>query len=169
MTGARPRCSVARTLAVVGERWTMLVLREAFYGVRRFDDFQRHLGVARNVLTARLATLVDHGLLVRTPYHEPGRRRRDEYRLTPAGQELLPAIIALMQWGDAHLADAAGPPVTVAHRGCGAPVHAELVCAAGHGALTARDTAPGPGPGMLATGLATGTATATATGSATGS
>ena len=152
MASQLPHCSVARTLTVVGERWTMLVLREAFYGVRRFDDFQRHLGVARNVLTARLATLVEHDLLVRTPYHEPGQRRRDEYRLTPAGKELLPALIALMQWGDAHLAGPAGPPVTVAHRDCGALVHAELVCDAGHGALTARDTQPEPGPGMLATG-----------------
>lgn len=140
---------MAATLAVIGERWTMLVLREAFYGVRRFDDFQRHLGVARNVLTARLATLVEHGLLLRTPYREPGRRERHEYRLTAKGRELLPAIIALMQWGDAHLAGPEGPPVTIAHRCCGEPVRAELVCAAGHGQLSAREVVAQARSGLL--------------------
>lgn len=133
-------CSVAATLEVVGERWTLLVLRDAFYGVRRFEDFQHRLGVARNVLSARLATLVEHDLLVRTPYREPGRRLRQEYRLTEAGRQLLPAVIALMQWGDAHLAGPAGPPVTVSHRGCGQAVHAEIVCGGGHRALVAQET-----------------------------
>lgn len=142
MADVETGCSVAATLEIVGERWTLLVLRDAFYGVRRFDDFQRHLGVARNVLTARLATLVEHGLLTRTPYREHGRRERHEYRLTQAGRELLPAVIALMQWGDAHLASPAGPPVTVTHRGCGEPVRAELVCANGHGQLTAGGIEP---------------------------
>lgn len=149
MTDDRRGCSVAATLAIVGERWTLLVLREAFYGVRRFDDFQRHLGVARNMLTDRLATLVEHGLLTRTPYREHGRRERHEYRLTPSGRELLPAVLALMQWGDAHLAGPAGPPVTVTHRGCGASVHAELVCASGHGQLTAGQTEPHLRPDLV--------------------
>jgi DNA-binding HxlR family transcriptional regulator len=142
-------CSVARTLAVVGEKWTLLVLREAFYGVRRFDDMQRHLGCARNVLAARLQTLVDHGVLTRAPYKEPGSRERYEYRLTDSGRELLVAVVALMQWGDAHLAEPEGPPVVVTHANCGAPVQAALSCADGHHGLTTRDTAPVPGPGAV--------------------
>jgi DNA-binding HxlR family transcriptional regulator len=137
-------CSVARTLEVVGERWSLLVLREAFYGVRRFNDLQRHLGVPRNVLTARLQTLVEAGLLARVPYREQGARERYEYRLTPAGLDLFPTLIALMAWGDKHLAGSAGGPVAVHHRDCGAAVSAVLTCAAGHGGLTARDTVPVP-------------------------
>ena len=142
-------CSIGRTLAVVGERWTLLVLREAFYGVRRFEDLQRHLGVARNVLTDRLQTLVEHELLARHPYKETGRRERFEYHLTQRGRDLFPALVALMQWGDRYLADDAGPPVLILHQNCGAAVHAELSCEAGHDGLSARDTAPSPGPGAL--------------------
>jgi DNA-binding HxlR family transcriptional regulator len=143
-------CSVARTLAVVGEKWTLLVLREAFYGVRRFDDMQRHLGCARNVLAARLQTLVDHEVLTRSPYREPGSRERYEYRLTASGRELLVAVVALMQWGDEHLGDPTGPPVLVTHTDCGARVRAALSCADGHHDLTSRDTAAVPGPGAVA-------------------
>lgn len=143
-------CSVARTLEVVGERWTLLVLREAFYGVRRFDDFQRHLGVARNVLAARLAVLVAAGVLAREPYQEAGRRQRQEYRLTAAGRDLLPTVVALMQWGDRHLADPSGPPVELHHRDCGAVVRASLVCQSGHVDLDARQTETQVGPGALA-------------------
>ena len=141
-SAARDTCSVARTLEVVGERWTMLVLREAFYGVRRFNDFQQLLGAPRNVLTARLQTLVDAGVLRREPYREEGARERHEYRLTEAGRDLMPALVALMQWGDRHLADEAGGPVVVRHRDCGEQVSAVLTCAAGHAGLTARDTVP---------------------------
>ncbi|MDI2125642.1 winged helix-turn-helix transcriptional regulator [Yinghuangia seranimata] len=150
---ASDNCSVGRTLAVVGERWTFLVLREAFYGQRRFEDIQSTLGVARNVLAARLQTLVEHGLLVRRPYREPGKRERFEYRLTDRGTDLFPALVALMEWGDKHLPDEAGPPVALEHRDCGARLHVELVCEAGHrgdgalGGLTARDATPVPGPG----------------------
>jgi DNA-binding HxlR family transcriptional regulator len=140
-------CSVARTLSVVGEKWTLLVLREAFYGVRRFSDFQANLGIARNLLTARLTTLVDHGILDRQAYQEPNSRARQEYRLTPKGRDLLPAIIALMQWGDTYLADDIGPAVIIEHNECGGPVHTELRCAHDHGPLTARQTHPIPGPG----------------------
>jgi DNA-binding HxlR family transcriptional regulator len=142
-------CSVARTLEVIGERWTILVLREALYGTRRFDDFQRLTGAPRNVLTARLRTLVDHGVLKRVPYQEPGARQRYEYALTGRGRDLLTAVVALMQWGDEHLADPAGPPVVVRHRECGARVQAVLTCDAGHAHLTARDTYPDEGPGAL--------------------
>ncbi len=142
-------CSIAGTLAVVGEKWTLLLLREAFYGVRRFDDFHRALGCARNVLSARLQTLVEHELLRREEYRRPGERARAEYRLTEKGRDLLPAIVALMQWGDRWTADAAGPPVVLTHRECGAEVRAELTCSAGHRALGARDTLPVPGPGAV--------------------
>lgn len=141
------QCSVARTLEVVGERWSLLVLREAFYGVRRFTDFQRNLGAPRNVLTTRLQTLVDAGVLRRVPYREEGSRERHEYRLTAAGRDLLPAVVALMQWGDEHLAGETGAPVVVRHRACGNPVSAVLTCAGGHAGLTAFDTEPVLGPG----------------------
>jgi DNA-binding HxlR family transcriptional regulator len=125
-----------------------LVLRDAFYGVRRFSDFQRALGCARNIFSARLATLVEHGILVRQPYREPASRPRDKYRLTDKGLELFPALVALMRWGDRWTADDAGPPVKVVHRDCSEPVVAELRCGTGHGPLSARDTEglPGPGP-----------------------
>jgi len=142
-------CSVKRTLDVVGEKWTMLVLREAFYGARRFEQLHAGVGCARNILSDRLATLVDHGLLRREPYHEPGRRRREEYRLTDKGLELFPALLALMPWGDRWAADYSGAPVVVCHRDCGEPVEVVLRCAAGHADLSARDTAPVPGPGAL--------------------
>jgi len=140
-------CSVARTLALVGEKWTLLLLREAFYGTRRFTDFQARLGLARNLLTARLQTLVDGGLLTRVPYREHGTRTRHEYRLTDAGRELFPVVVALRQWGDAHLADADGPAAVLQHRDCGQPVHAVIQCTAGHGPLAPRDVRILPGPG----------------------
>jgi DNA-binding HxlR family transcriptional regulator len=131
----------------VGEKWTLLILREAFYGVRRFDDFHRAVGCARNILSVRLKTLVDEGILEPRSYHEPGRRPRNEYLLTEKGLDLFPALIALMQWGDRWVADQARPPVEIRHRGCGKPIEVELRCAGGHGALSARDTEASPGPG----------------------
>ena len=141
-------CSIARTLDLVGEKWSLLVLREAFVGVRRFDDLRRRTGAPRQVLSARLATLVEAGVLRRVPYQEPGRRTRDEYRLTRAGMELFPVLVALMRWGDAHLDQpTGGPPVELAHAGCGEPVDAVLRCRAGHPVDSARDVRPEPGPG----------------------
>jgi DNA-binding HxlR family transcriptional regulator len=135
-----------RTLAVVGERWTLLVLREAFLGLRRFDDFQRAIGCARNVLAARLATLVKHGVLRRVPYREPGRRLRHEYRLTQKGRDLAPGLIALTQWGDRYTAGPEGAPALIRHRLCGAPARAIVACPS-HGELAPRDLAIEPGPG----------------------
>ena len=109
-------CSVARALEVLGERWTMLVLRDAFQGVTRFELFGRRLKIAPNILTKRLATLVDAGVLERRRYQE--RPERFEYLHTPAGKELLPALVDLMRWGDAHLAPG-GPPAVLRHAGCG--------------------------------------------------
>jgi DNA-binding HxlR family transcriptional regulator len=137
----RSRCSVAGTLAVVGEKWSLLVLREAFFGVRRFADFQRLLGAPKAVLSDRLATLVEQGILARVPYQAEGERQRHEYRLTTKGRDLYPTLIALMQWGDAYLSDGP-PPLELLHRDCDAPVHLELHCEAGHAVAGPRDVRP---------------------------
>jgi DNA-binding HxlR family transcriptional regulator len=142
-------CSIQQTLRIVGEKWTLLVLREAFYGVTRFDDFQRLVGCARNILSDRLGTLVDEGLLSREPYRDPGRRIRHEYRLTEKGLDLFPVLVALMQWGDRWLSGPEGPPVELSHRGCHAPIVTEVRCTAGHGPLRAQETRAEPGPGAL--------------------
>lgn len=142
-------CSIARTLGVVGEKWTLLVLREAFYGVRRFDDFHTALGCARNLLAARLKMLVAQGLLERVGYTDERGRGRREYRLTDKGRELFPVVVGLMQWGDKWTADEAGPAVQLFHRDCGQPVTAQLACAQGHAPLGARDVQAAPGPGAI--------------------
>src|SRR3954464_12177543 len=117
----RTRCSVAGTLAVVGEKWSLLVLREAFLGVRRFADFQRILGAPRAVLTDRLATLVEQGILRRVPYQAEGERQRHEYRLTTKGIDLYPTLVALMQWGDRYLAEDGITPLALETRSLGSP------------------------------------------------
>jgi DNA-binding HxlR family transcriptional regulator len=119
-------CSVARTLEIVGDRWSVLVLREAFLGVRRFEVMQRHLGIARTVLTDRLNRLVEHGILRREQYSE--RPPRSEYRLTKAGVALWPVIVALLQWGNDHLPDARPNPITISHRACGEETTFSLHC-----------------------------------------
>jgi DNA-binding HxlR family transcriptional regulator len=130
-------CSVARTLSVIGDRWTMLVLREAFMRTRRFDDFQRATGAPRPVLSARLAALVDEGVLERVPYGT--HAGRFEYRLTDKGLDLYPVIVSLLAWGDRWMADLAGPPVELRHKGCGAAMHPELACPECGEWLDARD------------------------------
>src|ERR671922_450837 len=110
-----PVCSIARAMEILGERWTFLVLREAFYGVRRFSEMQRNLGIARNILSTRLQTLVAAGILERRLYREEPERY--EYRLTEAGRDLYPAVIAIMRWGDTYLSES-GPPVVLRHS-CG--------------------------------------------------
>ena len=125
-------CSIARTVALIGQPWTLLVLRDLFNGMRRFDDLAEHLGIARNVLTRRLAGLVEAGLVERTRYREAGQRARFEYRLTPAGRDLRPVLLALMAYGDAHFAEPAGPPLLVEHRDCGGAVRVLLECSNGH-------------------------------------
>lgn len=141
-------CSVARTMAVLGEPWTVLVVRDLLNGVTRFDDLVDHLGVARTVLTRRLSRLVDAGVVETRAYREPGRRTREEYRLTAAGRDLRPVLLALTAWGDAHRSGPEGPPMVVRHaEGCDAPVALALVCEAGHrldGSPRLRTT-PGPG------------------------
>ena len=119
-------CSVARALEAIGDRWTMLVIRDAFNGVRRFDHFQERLGVARNVLSDRLGRLVDEGILEKRPYQE--RPPRFEYRLTRKGLDLFPVLVSLMNWGDRHAPDPDGPPMLVLHRDCGGKVDERLMC-----------------------------------------
>ena len=115
-------CSIARTLGVVGERWTLLILREAFFGANRFAEFRDRLGVAPDVLSDRLATLVEFGVLAREPYREPGARSRFAYRLTPSGQELRVVLSALQQWGDEYLPRPEGPTMLRRIRGTDCPV-----------------------------------------------
>src|SRR4051812_9044912 len=124
-------CSIAKALDVVSTRTAFLILREAYYGATRFDEFAERAGASEPVTAARLRELVAAGLLVKEPYKEPGQRTRHAYRLTEKGQELLPALVALMQWGDRWEASDGGP-VRLEHAGCGARVRAELRCEAGH-------------------------------------
>lgn len=138
------RCGIHRTLAVIGEKWTMLVIRDAANGVRRFDDFRRHVGLSEAVLADRLRTLVAEGILETREYQEPGQRRRNEYRLTAKGWDLFPALIALAQWGEKYLPPEPGPQWEVRHRTCGHPVRAEVRCTHDHRRLTPRDTEAGP-------------------------
>ena len=142
-------CSIKRTLDVIGEKWTLLVIREAFYGARRFEQFLANVGCARTLLSERLATLVAHGVLQREPYREPGQRERHQYLLTEKGHDLFAAVTALMQWGDRWEAGAEGGPVVVRHRDCGEPVHVELRCANDHRVFEVEETEPGPRPGLL--------------------
>jgi DNA-binding HxlR family transcriptional regulator len=127
------RCTIDAALSVVSTRSAMLILREAFYGTRRFDDFVERVGVTEAVAAARLRELTDAGVLRRVPYQQPGQRTRHEYQLTQMGSDLFPALLALATWGDKYLTGAAGPPLQWLHHGCGAAVSATVTCAAGHG------------------------------------
>lgn len=124
------RCSIAAALEVISTRSAFLILREAFYGTRRFDDFAQRAGISEPVTAARLRELVGHGLLERESYREPGERTRRHYRLTRKGVELFPALAALLQWGDRWLE--AGGGVELRHHECGERVGVELRCAAHH-------------------------------------
>jgi DNA-binding HxlR family transcriptional regulator len=120
------QCSIARSLELIGERWTLLVIRDVFSGRRRFDQIQDSLGVARNVLTSRLSRLVDEGILYRHRYQE--RPERFEYRLTEKGLDLWPVLVTLLAWGDRHLPDEGGPPVVLVHRDCGGRINDRRIC-----------------------------------------
>jgi len=141
----RENCSLARALAVLGDRWTLLVLREAFLRVRRFDDFQASLGIARRVLAERLKLLVREGVLKKTAYQK--RPVRYEYRLTEKGLALYPALIALVHWGDAYYAGKKGPPLLHRHLACGHDFRGVMTCSECGEAVDARSVAPHPGPG----------------------
>ena len=122
------QCSVARTLDVIGDKWSLLILRDAFYGVRRFDDFRLDLGVARNILTDRLNKLVDHDVLKRVPYEV--KPPRYEYRLTEKGRDLLPVLLVMMRWGDKWASDGISEPTKLTHTKCGHDTEAVAVCSA---------------------------------------
>jgi DNA-binding HxlR family transcriptional regulator len=139
-------CSVAQCLEVAGEWWSMLILRDAFLGVTRFDEFQQRLGIARNILNQRLTRLVDEGVLEKVAYsdHPP----RYDYRLTAKGRDLWPVLTAMRQWGDKYAAPD-GPPVRVVHKKCGKVSHAVMTCSACGEPLSARDVRAVRGPGDL--------------------
>ena len=140
-------CTIGRAMAILGERWTLIVLREVSVGVRRFAEMRERTGMPRQVLTDRLAALVDGGILRRVPYREQGARQRYEYRLTEKGFDLFPVLLAVREWGDRYLADADGPPVVNVHRECGAPVRVFLRCDDGHEPRSPREVVGRPGPG----------------------
>jgi DNA-binding HxlR family transcriptional regulator len=139
-------CSVAQCLEVVGEWWSMLILRDAFFGVTRFDQFRERLGISRNILNQRLAGLVGAGVLAKVPYsdHPP----RYDYRLTDKGRDLWPVLTAMRQWGDKYEAPD-GPPVKLIHKNCGQVCDAMLVCSSCGEPVGARDVRAAPGPGAV--------------------
>ena len=139
-------CSIARSLELVGERWSLLVVREIFHGRRKFSEMQRSLGVARNVLTTRLQRLVDEGILERRPYSE--RPQRYEYFLTEKGLDLWPVMIALMYWGDKYEPAPDGPPSIVIHKECGGRIDDRRICTQCGKHLDVREAKAVDGPGM---------------------
>jgi DNA-binding HxlR family transcriptional regulator len=145
-TYANQNCSIAGTLELVGERWTLLILRDAFLGTRRFDEFQANLGVARNILQSRLQRLVDEGILRRKRYQE--HPERFEYRLTRKGVDLWPILVALMNWGDTYAAPN-GPPVVLRHVGCGGELDDHRICKACGKPIEANESQAELGPGAL--------------------
>jgi len=141
-------CSIARTLEILGERWTLLIVRDCLLGLRRFDEFQQSLCVARNILADRLKRLVDAEVLDRVEYQQ--RPQRFEYRLTAKGRELAVPIVALMHWGDRHLPDPAGAPRLTKHRGCGGTLRARLICGRCGSPVPVGELQVLPGPGLPA-------------------
>lgn len=139
-------CSVAQTLEVVGEWWSLLIVRDAFFGVTRFDDFQARLGISRNVLNQRLGRLVEAGVFVTVPYSEHPPRHC--YRLTDKGRDLWPVLTTMRQWGDKYAAPD-GPPLELIHEGCGQRLTAQMTCAACGEPIGARDVRAIPGPGAV--------------------
>jgi DNA-binding HxlR family transcriptional regulator len=122
-------CPVEKTMALVGTKSAMLIMREAFYGTTRFDDFARRVGVTKAATSARLSELVEVGLLEKRPYREPGQRSRDEYVLTESGTEFMPVVWAMFEWGRKHVDDTR---LRLAHLDCGAEATIEVRCAEGH-------------------------------------
>jgi len=138
-------CSVARTLDIIGEWWTLLILRDVFYGVRRFEGLRTHLGISRKVLTNRLARLIDEEILKKVLYQKLPPRY--EYRLTTKGLELLPILLTIMNWGDKWLSESHKTPVIFVHKDCGEEITPKLVCSHCGGELNARNVYPTAGPG----------------------
>lgn len=141
-------CSVARSLSVVGERWTMLIIRDAFLGTRRFDEFQRNLGITRHRLSERLGKLVEAGVLVKVPYNE--RPLRHEYRLTRKGLGLYPVLLTLARWGDEWMDKGEGAPMEYVHQKCGHITHPVLTCSECNEPLRPQEVTPRLGPALRA-------------------
>lgn len=142
-------CSIGRTLQVLGEKWTILIIRESFAGSTRFEQFHSVLNCPRNLLSKRLTKLVEEGILEQSQYREAGSRARMEYRLTDMGRELMPILLALREWGDRNKVDPEGPPVLARHAGCGKALQISLTCAAGHVATRPDEVELVDGPGAL--------------------
>ena len=141
-------CSLARTVSVLGDRWTLLILRDCFLRVRRFEDFQSRLGIGRAILSDRLQKLVDAFVLTKVAYQQSPTRY--EYRLTPKGLDLHPVIMAMVHWGDAHMADRKGPPALHVHRICGCEFHPVMTCSECGEPIEPRQVEVRPGPGAKA-------------------
>ena len=138
-------CSIARSVAVIGDRWTLMILRDAFLGVRRFEAFQTRLGISRTIITARLKLLVDEGVLAKVPYQD--RPVRHEYRLTEKGLDLYPVVMAIVSWGDRHYAGQAGAPLLHRHKVCGCDFTPVMTCSECHAPVAAREVETRAGPG----------------------
>ena len=138
-------CSIARSVAVIGDRWTLMILRDAFLGVRRFEAFQTRLGISRTIITERLKLLVDEGVLAKVPYQD--RPVRHEYRLTQKGMDLYPVVMAIVNWGDRHYAGEAGAPLLHHHKACGCDFHPVMTCSECHAPVGAREVETRAGPG----------------------
>ncbi len=139
-------CSIARSLAILGDRWTLLIVRNAFLAVRRFDDFQAQLGMTRHVLSERLTRLVDAGVLKKVAYQD--NPPRYEYRLTEKGRDLYPVLLAFTAWGDKWLDEGQGAPLIYQHKTCGHVFTPTLTCSACHQPVTAHEVVPMAGPGQ---------------------
>ncbi len=143
---SRLQCSVARTLSVVGERWTLLIVRDAFMGVRRFEDFQRDLGITRHLLSERLRKLVAHGIFARVAYQQ--KPERYEYRLSEKGLDLYPILISLLGWGDRWMSDEHGPPLRLENRACGHEGAPVLCCSECGEPVSPADMRARPAPAL---------------------
>ena len=145
-------CSVAQCLEIIGERWSMLIIRDTFMGVTRFEEFQRRLGISRNILRGRLNSLVNAGVLVRVPYSE--HPPRDDYKLTQKGKDLWPILTSMRQWGDQYAAPS-GPPIELEHAWCGKLTHVETVCSECGEPVSYRDVKAVAGDGHTSNPLLT--------------
>ncbi len=139
-------CSIARALAIFGDRWTLLIIRDAFRRVRRFSEFQKSLGITKHRLSDRLTRLVDSGILEKRMYDE--KRSRYEYRLTAKGLDLYPVLMSVVNWGDKWVCDEDGSPVVFTHTQCGHTCHPKMVCDVCDGEIVATDIEPSVGPGV---------------------
>ncbi|MCW9035248.1 MAG: helix-turn-helix transcriptional regulator [Rhodospirillales bacterium] len=144
----KENCSVAGAMAVLGDKWTLLILRDAINGVSKFDDFQEHLGAPRAMLSKRLDLLEKEGIMEKHPYQVPGERQRFEYKLTPKGWDLQHIMIALMEWGDKHITEPQLRPVELVERDSGEPVRLQLVRKSDNQLVDARNIMNRPGPGI---------------------